>query len=213
MLRYSLVAADEAQADQGPQGVIEQRPKYAPKSQRPSEDNQVMALFGVVCKTVGANNRRAPGPDGVVAEFGRSLIKAAPAAPLARRQRRAQRWGRPPGARRAIATEHAGPGGSRRQAARWYAHPSPSLPIVQLAGTASRSPCGRRCAIGFAEPRPGAHSHGSSRMRGERNRLDLSRSGWPPAQVTKPLPKARRPRFMRRVPLWLTGSGRVQDSV
>ena len=33
-------------------------------------------------------------------------------------------------------------------------------------------------AIGFAEPRPGAHSHGSWRLRGERSRLDLNRPGW-----------------------------------
>src|SRR5260370_11047339 len=105
-------------------------------------------------------------------------IKAAPAAPLARRQRRAQRWGRPPGARRAIATGHADPGGSR-QAARWCAYPSPSLPIVQLAASAARSlPAVASHAIGFAEPRPRAHSHGSWRLRGERSRLDLSRPGW-----------------------------------
>jgi hypothetical protein len=40
-----------------------------------------------------------------VAELCRSWIKAAPAAPLARRQRRAQPWGGPPGARRAPPTK------------------------------------------------------------------------------------------------------------
>jgi hypothetical protein len=38
----------------------------------------------------------------------------------------------------------------------------PSFPasMVQFAATASRSPSGRRCAIGYAEPRPGDHSQG-----------------------------------------------------
>jgi hypothetical protein len=35
-------------------GVLAQRPKCAPKLQRRSENIQVMALFGVVCKTVVA---------------------------------------------------------------------------------------------------------------------------------------------------------------
>jgi hypothetical protein len=52
------------------------------------------------------------------------------------------------------------------------APPSPPLPIVQLAATASRSlPAVASHAIGFAEPRPGAHSHGLWRRRGELSRL------------------------------------------
>ncbi len=35
--------------------------------------------------------------------------------------------------------------------------------MVQLSATASRSPCARRCAIGYAEPRPGDHSQGIRR--------------------------------------------------
>ncbi len=48
--------------------------------------------------------------------------------------------------------------------------------IVPLPAAASRSPCGRRCAIGFAEPRPGTHSHGSGRLRARRTRAGLSSS-------------------------------------
>ena len=36
----------------------------------------------------------------------------------------------------------------------------PRRSIVPLPAVASRSPCGRRCAIGFAEPRPNVHSPG-----------------------------------------------------
>src|SRR6185312_4730675 len=41
--------------------------------------------------------------------------------------------------------------------------------IVPLPAAASRSPCGRRCAIGCAEPRPDVHSYGNRRLCG----------GWP----------------------------------
>lgn len=45
-------------------------------------------------------------------------------------------------------------------------------PIVQLAATASRSlPTVAWHAIGYAEPRPGGHSHGPWHPRGERSRL------------------------------------------
>jgi hypothetical protein len=36
----------------------------------------------------------------------------------------------------------------------------PRRSIVPLPAATSRSPCGRRCAIGFAEPRPDVHSPG-----------------------------------------------------
>ncbi len=49
-----------------------------------------------------------------------------------------------------------------RHARGYSTQPSSSAPIVQLAVTASRSPCGRRCAIGNAEPRHSDHSHGIS---------------------------------------------------
>jgi len=72
------------------------------------------------------------------------------AAPLARRQRPGLCLGRP--ARAAYAWALLISWVYRRGGLRG---PTSSLLIVQLAATASRSPCGRRCAIGCAEPRPG----------------------------------------------------------
>jgi len=98
---------------------------------------------------------RDPLPNPAVLE----IKAAARAPPLARRQRRALPWGharRTPG----HSGRHADQGGSpsRRPGA---AHSSlVSASLVPFLAAASRPPCGRRCAIGFTEPRPGADSPG-----------------------------------------------------
>jgi hypothetical protein len=64
-------------------------------------------------------------------------IKAAPAAPLARRQRRAQPWRGPPGARRATRGRRPDQDRSLNARDEYSAQPLTSLPIVQLAAAAS----------------------------------------------------------------------------
>jgi hypothetical protein len=113
--------------------------------------------------------------------------KAAPAAPLARRQRPGLRFAEArPGARRATTAEHTDPGGSQ-QAARWGAHPSPSLPIVQLAATASRHPRGLGC-----QRRRGIACRGWARRWSRRrgcgfsgSRAGCRRAGWPVAAARR----------------------------
>jgi hypothetical protein len=46
----------------------------------------------------------------------------------------------------------------------------PRWSIVPLPATVSRSPCGRRCGLGFAEPRHAVHSPGFGAYRGVRSR-------------------------------------------
>ena len=87
------------------------------------------------------------------------LIKAPPhAAPLARRQRRAQPWEARPGARRAASRRARGSRWLTQQTGDSSAAVFLGDSIFLLPAAASRSPSGRRCAIGFAEPRPGVHS-------------------------------------------------------
>jgi hypothetical protein len=88
-------------------------------------------------------------------------------APLARRQRPGLcALGRPPGPHAGpSATGHDDPHGRLTRSGVAVLPPS-SLPIVPLAAPASRSPSGRRCAIGCAEPGSAAHSPGISRLRG-----------------------------------------------
>jgi hypothetical protein len=101
--------------------------------------------------------------------FARDLRSNVAVAVLRSRRRLQRRW---PGVGAGLSLSRGRPGHTRQQAnmirpdhrhARGYStQPSSSAPIVQLAVTASRSPCGRRCAIGNAEPRHSDHSHGIS---------------------------------------------------
>jgi hypothetical protein len=75
-----------------------------------------------------------------VAELSRIEIKAAPAAPLARRQRRALPLRGPPGARRATPPQGSQMKMAQRTPTGCNVGPSSSLPIVQLAAAASRAP-------------------------------------------------------------------------
>ena len=149
-------------------------PSYAAKRAQGAADQ-----FAAVCRT-SANG----GP----AVTARRHCATLPNSAIYRSRRRLRRrWpgisgglclgGRPP---------HAGPQPQKRliQAAHTSVQvlrgPSPSLPIVQLAATASRSlPAVASHAIGFAEPRPGTRSHGSWHLRGERSRLEPQQSRWP----------------------------------
>ena len=99
------------------------------------------------------------------------MIKAAPAAPLARRQRRAQPWGGPPGACRAISRM------SRRSI--WLTRqrrPVRGAVFLVARSSSSRSPPSRTLpviashAIGSADPRSGVHSRGLAPIEDDRGR-------------------------------------------